>query len=142
MSNTHQVRTDFEIGEKAQISKVIQQGDIETIAKVTGDYNPLHLDESFAKKTRFGGRIAHGILGVGLISAVLGTQLPGPGGIYLSQSIDFLAPVRVGDKITAEVEVIGWKPERKILSLDTRCFNQNQKNVLTGKSVLLVESIE
>ncbi|MBS1250723.1 MAG: (R)-specific enoyl-CoA hydratase [Chloroflexi bacterium] len=141
MSNTHQVRTDFQIGEKAQLSKIIQESDLEIFAKVTGDHNPLHLDENFAKKTRFSGRIAHGILGVGLISAVLGTQLPGPGAIYLSQSVNFLAPVRIGDKITAEVEVTKWKPDKNIIHLETRCFNQDEVEVLSGKAVLLIEDI-
>ena len=142
MANTPQVRTEFIIGEKAQLSKIITEADIDTIADVTGDYNPVHVNEAFAQKTRFKGRIAHGILGVGLISAVLGTKLPGPGAIYLSQTLNFLFPVRVGDKITAEVEVTKWRPDKKIIHLETRCFNQNEREVLKGEAVLLVEAID
>jgi len=142
MTTNPQVRTEFLVGEKAQFSKIITEADIDAIAEITGDYNPVHVNEAFAQKTRFKGRIAHGVLSVGLISAVLGTKLPGPGAIYLSQTLDFLFPVRGGDEITAEVEVIKWKPEKKIIHLETRCFNQNEREVLKGKAVLLIEAID
>jgi 3-hydroxybutyryl-CoA dehydratase len=129
------------VGEKAQLSKTITEADIETIADVTGDKNPIHLDEDFAQRTRFKGRIAHGILGMGLISAVLGTKLPGPGAIYLSQTIDFLAPIGIGDKITAEAEVIKWQPEKKIITLTTRCFKAEDHVVMEGNAVLLIEPL-
>lgn len=141
MNTTYQVRTTYEVGEKAQLSKTITEADIETIADVTGDKNPIHLDEDFAQRTRFKGRIAHGILGMGLISAVLGTKLPGPGAIYLSQTIDFLAPIGIGDKITAEAEVIKWQPEKKIITLTTRCFKAEDHVVMEGNAVLLIEPL-
>ncbi len=141
MDNAPKVRTEFIVGEKAQLSKLISEADIGAIAKITGDYNPVHVNEAFAQKTRFKGRIAHGVLGVGLISAVLGTKLPGPGAIYLSQNVNFLAPVRIGDKITAEVEVTKWRPEKKIIHLETRCFNQDGQDVLKGEAVLFVEDV-
>ncbi|RLD04763.1 MAG: enoyl-CoA hydratase [Chloroflexota bacterium] len=142
MTDTPKVRTEFVVGEKAQLSKIITVMDIDAMAGITGDYNPVHVNEAFAQKTRFKGRIAHGVLSVGLISAVLGTKLPGPGAIYLSQTLDFLFPVRAGDEITAEVEVIKWRPEKNIIHLETRCFNQNKREVLKGKAVLLIEAID
>ena len=132
-------RTEFIIGESAHISKTVSDADVELFAKVTGDYNPVHLDEEFATNTRFKGRIAHGLLSAGLISAVLGTKLPGSGSIYLSQSLRFIHPVRIGDRLTAEVIVTDWNSSKKIVRLDTRCFNQDDVNVLTGQAVLLVE---
>jgi 3-hydroxybutyryl-CoA dehydratase len=134
------VRTDFEVGERAQISKVISEDDILSFARITGDHNPVHIDPEFASKTRFGGRIAHGILSAGLISAVLGTRLPGPGSIYLSQSLKFVRPIWIGDTLTAEVEVVDWDPVKRIIRLSTRCFNQGDEDVLTGEAVLLVDS--
>jgi 3-hydroxybutyryl-CoA dehydratase len=131
----------FEIGQKASLSKVITIADIETFAGVTGDLNPLHIDEEIASKTRFKGRIAHGMLSAGLISAVLGTLLPGPGGIYLSQTLKFLKPVLPGDEITAEVKVVEWNSEKSILQLETSCRNQDGDEVLTGQAVLLVETL-
>ncbi len=133
------MRTSFGIGECARISKEITQDDITLFAKITGDYNPVHFDPVFAAKTRFKERIAHGILSAGLISAVLGTKLPGPGCIYLSQCLKFVRPVRIGDTLTAEAEVADWNPAKKIVRLNTRCFNQKGENVVGGEAVLLVE---
>ena len=132
---------NFTIGEKAQLSKVISMADIYSFAEITGDHNPVHIDEDFASKTRFNGQIAHGMLCAGLISAVLGMKLPGPGGIYLSQSLKFISPVRPGDTIAAEVTVKEWNDEKKIISLSTRCYNQLEKDVLIGEALLLVEDI-
>ena len=136
------VRTDFQVGEHAQISKTIDEIDILSFAEITGDFNPVHTDLCFAQKTRFKGRIAHGMLSAGLISAALGTRLPGPGGIYLSQTLKFVRPVRVGDTLTAEVEVTDWDSIKRIMTLETRCFNQNHECVTTGNAVLLVEPIQ
>jgi 3-hydroxybutyryl-CoA dehydratase len=122
------------------MSKTVTEKDIQLFAQVTGDDNPIHLNEAFASQTRFKGRIAHGLISAGLIAAVLGTKLPGSGGIYLSQSLKFLKPVRIGDTVTAEVTVTGWKPEKRIISLSTRCFNQDAIDVLVGEAVLMVES--
>src|ERR1700683_987537 len=94
---------DLAIGQSAERKRVATAADIEAFAVVTGDDNPVHLDEAYAAKTSFGGRIAHGMLSAGYISAVLGTQLPGPGAIYVSQTLNFRRPVRIGDEVTARV---------------------------------------
>ena len=133
------VRADFRIGEQASFTKTVTEADVSTFAGMFGDFNPLHVDAEYARKSRFGRRIAHGMYSGGLISAVLGSRLPGPGAIYLSQQIEFLAPVFIGDTITAIAEVIGWQPEKRIITLKTDCLNQDQKQVVTGKAVLLVD---
>ena len=139
MNKTNNLYRSFKIGDTAHKNKKVTEEDIRLFAHVTGDYNPLHMDVDFAGKTRFKERIAHGLLGAGLISAVLGTELPGPGGIYLSQTLKFVHPVRIGDILTAEVHVTGWNPEKRIIHLDTRCINQEAKEVITGEAKLLVE---
>jgi 3-hydroxybutyryl-CoA dehydratase len=132
---------DFTIGEKASLSRVISEADIQRMAEVTGDYNPIHMDEDFARRTRFKGRIAHGVFSSGLISAVLGTKLPGPGCVYLSQTLDFLYPVRPGDRLTAEVEVTSWQADKRIIKLKIWCSNQDGKKVVDGEAVLLVDKV-
>jgi 3-hydroxybutyryl-CoA dehydratase len=97
---------EIRVGESAQISKTITEGDIELFARATGDFNPVHLDQSYAEKTSFKGRIAHGLLSVGFFSTILGNILPGHGTIYLSQEVKFIAPVRIGDTLTARVEAM------------------------------------
>ena len=126
------------IGAKASMSKTVTEADIVMFAGVTGDFNPLHLDSEYAKHTVFGQRIAHGILSVGFISAVLGTKLPGPGSIYLSQKARFLKPVRIGDTITTTVEVIAYRPDKRIITLKTDCFNQEGVQVLEGEAALML----
>ena len=133
---------NINIGDTAQINKTINEFDINMYSRITGDNNPIHLDQEYAKKTQFKGRIAHGLLCAGLISAVLGTKLPGPGAIYLSQELKFLHPVYIGDTITAQVKVTDLNPIKKIIKLVTWCFNQNSKEVIIGKAILLMESIE
>jgi len=133
------VRADFQIGEEASFSKTVTEADVTTFAGLIGDFNPLHVDAEYARKSRFGRRIAHGMFAGGLISAVLGNRLPGPGCIYLSQQIEFLAPVYIGDTITATVEVIEWRSDKRIITLKTDCLNQDQVQVVTGKAVLMVE---
>lgn len=132
-------RDDFQLGETASFSKTVTEADVTTFAGLTGDFNPLHVDAEFARKSRFGRRIAHGMFAGGLISAVLGNKLPGPGSIFLSQQMEFLAPVYIGDTITASVEVIAWRSDKRIITLKTECQNQDQKQVVTGKAVLLVD---
>ena len=141
MNQINNKKINFKIGAIEKISKIISDDDIKMYAKITGDNNPLHLNEIFAKKTRFKGCIAHGLLSAGLISSVLGTKLPGPGSIYLSQELKFLKPVRPGDKITAEVKVVYWNPDDNIIKLETRCFNQKLNDVITGKATMLIEYI-
>jgi 3-hydroxybutyryl-CoA dehydratase len=133
------VRNDFYVGEQASLVKTVSETDVATYAKLIGDFNPLHVDDEYARKSRFGRRIAHGMLTGGLISAVLGNKLPGTGGIYLSQQIEFLAPVYLGDTITTTVEVAAWLPDKRILTLKTDCYNQDELQVVTGKAVLLVD---
>jgi len=99
---------------------------------VTGDFNPVHLDQGYADKTIFKGRIAHGLLSVGIISTILGNILPGHGTIYLSQEVKFLAPVRIGDTITAKVEVMELIPEKNRVKFKTTCTNQDGKVVVDG----------
>src|SRR5512139_2240640 len=123
---------DLKTGASAQISKTITESDIELFARATGDFNPVHLDQAYAEKTMFKGRIAHGLLSVGLISAVLGNILPGHGTIYLSQEVKFLAPVRIGDIITARMDVLELIPERNRAKFRTSCTNQDGKLVVDG----------
>jgi len=118
-----------------------EDDDINSFARVTGETNPVHTDPDFAQGTRLGGRIAHGMLAAGLIPAALGTQLPGPGCIYLSQSVSFVRPVRIGDTVTAEAEVSDWNPGKRIIRLKTRCFNQTGEDVIIGEAVLVVEPV-
>jgi 3-hydroxybutyryl-CoA dehydratase len=130
------------LGEKASLTRTITESDVQQFAALVGDNNPVHLDEAFAQKTRFGRRIAHGMWGVSLISAVLGTRLPGPGTIYLSQTIQFLGPVYLGDTVTAEVTVVKVRADKPIVTLETLCQNQKGEAVLKGEAVVLVEQIE
>jgi 3-hydroxybutyryl-CoA dehydratase len=123
---------ELKIGDSAQISKKIAETDINDFARVTGDFNPLHLDQAYAEKTIFKGRIAHGLLSMGLLSTILGNILPGHGTIYLSQEVKFLAPVRIGDTITARVEVIELLPEKNRAKFKTTCTNQDGKVVVDG----------
>ncbi|KAJ49599.1 dehydratase, partial [Clostridium tetanomorphum DSM 665] len=105
-------------------------------SKISGDVNPIHLDEEFAKKSLFKKRIAHGILTSSLISAVLGTKLPGINTLYLSQTLKFLAPVFLGDKLTAVVEVISKNDDKRIITLKTSVFNEENVEVVTGEAVV------
>ena len=123
---------ELKIGDSAQISKTITESDIELFARATGDFNPVHLDQGYAEKTMFKGRIAHGLLSVGLLSNILGNILPGHGTIYLSQEVKFLAPVRIGDTITAKVEVLELVAEKNRVKFRTICTNQDGKVVVDG----------
>jgi acyl dehydratase len=127
-----------EIGNQATLNRHFSLQDVESFARVTGDENPLHLDEEFASKTRFGKRIVHGMLTASLISAVLGNTLPGPGSIYIEQTLRFLAPVYIGDTVTAIVEVIGLHEDKRVVLLRTTCINQESRLVLEGKATLAV----
>ena len=133
------VRSDFRLGERASFAKTVTEADVTTFAGLIGDFNPIHVDAEYARRSRFGQRVAHGMFTGGLIPAVLGNKLPGPGSIYLSQQLEFLAPVFIGDTITAIVEVAHWQPEKRIITLKTDCYNQDDKQVVTGKAALLVE---
>ena len=127
----------LEIGMSECLGKTITEADILNFAGVSLDVNPLHLNEEYAKKTMFKGRIAQGIIGAGLISAVLGTKLPGEGTIYLSQNLKFIAPVKIGDTITAKVEIVELNQEKKKVGLKTTCTNQNGVLVIDGEAKVL-----
>jgi len=130
----------FQVGDTASFSKTITESDVSSYAGITGDFNPVHIDEEYAKKSFFKDRIVHGMLSAGLISAVLGTKLPGPGAIYLSQDLKFRKPVKINDTITAKVEITERKPERKILKLKTTCSNQKDDQVLTGNAEIMLNT--
>ena len=122
------------IGTRAERTRTITEADIVDFAEVSGDHNPLHLDPHYAAQTPFGGRIAHGFLTASIISAILGMELPGPGSIYLGQTLKFLAPVHVGDTVTAGVEVIALREDKRIVTLRTDCIIQDGTLVLTGEA--------
>jgi 3-hydroxybutyryl-CoA dehydratase len=126
----------LDVGDSDQFSKTVTDADIYLFAGVTGDLNPAHIDEAYAQGTFFKTRIAHGMLSAGFISAVIGTRLPGPGTIYMQQSLKFLAPVRIGDTITATVEVIEKIEEKKRVRLKTACANQDGVAVLDGEALV------
>lgn len=128
---------EIKIGDKASFSKTISEADIYQFAGITGDFNPLHIDEEFAKKTFFKKRIAHGILSAGFISAVLAMKLPGPNTIYLSQNLKFLAPVKIGDTVKAEVEVLEKRSDKKIIRLRTQVRNQFDVLVVDGEAQVM-----
>lgn len=132
----------FKVGDSASYSKTITEADIVLYAGLSGDTNPLHLDAEFARATRFGERIAHGLLTASLISAVLGTKLPGPGGVYVSQTLRFLKPVKIGDTVTARVTVVQVHERKPLLTLETVCTNQQGERVLEGEAVVWVGEIE
>lgn len=125
---------EINIGQTAQYSKLIEEQDIQLFAAVSGDVNPVHLDPEFAASTPFGERIAHGMLTGAIISAALAMELPGPGTIYLSQSLRFRSPVKIGDTVTVALEVTDKQDRRKIVTLDCKASNQAGKLVATGSA--------
>ncbi len=128
---------ELKVGDSASFTKTVTGSDVYTFAGVTGDLNPAHINEVHAKETPFKTRIAHGILGAGFISAVLGMQLPGPGTIYLSQDLKFTKPVFFGDTITATCTVVELDVEKNKAILDTVCTNQNGDVVIKGQAKVL-----
>ncbi len=128
---------DLELGMSASVSRTVSEADILMFAGVSGDTNPVHLDQEFAASTMFGGRIAHGMLSAGLISAVFGTRLPGPGSIYLSQTLKFKAPVKIGDTVVARVTVKELKTEKRRAVFSTVC-SVGSTVVLDGEAELLI----
>ena len=125
-------------GDTASRTRTISDEMIRTFAELTGDTNPVHLDDDYAANTRFGRRIAHGMIAAGLISATLANDLPGPGTVYLSQSLKFKLPVFPGDTVTATVEVVSVRPDKPIVTLSTVCTNQDGEVVLEGEAAVLV----
>jgi 3-hydroxybutyryl-CoA dehydratase len=130
---------DLQIGQQASTAKTITEADILLFAAVSTDTNPVHIDAEAAAKTTFGERVAHGMLSAGLISAVLGTKLPGPGTIYMGQTLRFRAPVKIGATVTATVEVTALDPEKKRATLKTTC-TVGGKTVIEGEATVMVPS--
>lgn len=129
---------EMSVGMSAEMSKTITSEVIVAFAEATGDFNPVHIDEDAAKASPFGERIAHGMLSAGLISAVLAMKLPGAGAIYLSQSLKFVRPVKIGDVVTARAEVVEVIAAKKRVRLATTCRNQRGETVLEGEALVLV----
>jgi 3-hydroxybutyryl-CoA dehydratase len=130
---------DLSVGQSASFAKTVTEADILLYSAVSGDLNPVHINEDYARTTMFKGRIAHGMLTAGLVSAVLGTKLPGAGCIYLSQTLKFLAPVKAGDTVTARATVKEIIAEKKRVVLQTQCL-VGEKVVLDGEAMVLVPS--
>jgi 3-hydroxybutyryl-CoA dehydratase len=124
-------------GQVATRSLCVRDEIVRGFAELLGDRNPIHLDDDFAKHSRFGQRIAHGMIAASLISAVLGNDLPGPGTVYLSQSLQFVAPVFIGDTLEARVQVLNIKDRKPIATLETVCTNQRGEVVLKGEAIVL-----
>ncbi len=129
----------IKVGDTASVTRTITHEDIERFAELSGDRNRIHLDADYAKTTRFGKRIAHGMLTSSLISNVIGNQLPGLGSIYLGQTLQFLAPVFPGDTIIARATVTSVREDKPIVQIETVCTNQNDQVVIRGEATVLVE---
>ena len=127
---------EIKVGDSAQFAKTISEADIYLFAGVTGDLNPFHIDEEYSKHTFFKGRIAHGMLLAGFVSTVIGCRLPGPGTIYVKQTLKFLAPARIGDTITAKATVTEISTEKNRVLLQTTCTNQDGAVVLDGQATV------
>lgn len=128
---------DLEVGQSAMFGRTVTDADVAAFAGVSGDTNPIHLHDGFARTTRFGQRIAHGMLGGSFISTVIGTKLPGPGAVYVSQTLNFMAPVMIGDTITAIATIASIDDKRRRVTLKTQCLN-GDKVVIDGEAVVLV----
>jgi 3-hydroxybutyryl-CoA dehydratase len=130
--------SELMVGQSATYTKTVTETDVVLFAGITGDHNPLHVNEPWAAETRFAGRIAHGMLTAAFISTVIGMHLPGPGAIYLHQSLRFLLPVRIGDTVTARGQVIELIPARRRFRLATTVRNQRNETVLDGEALIMV----
>ena len=128
---------DLKVGMSAMFGKTVTDADIVGFAGVSGDTNPIHLHDGFARATRFGQRIAHGMLSASFISTVIGTKLPGPGSVYISQTLNFMAPVLIGETITAVATITGIDERRRRVTLKTQCLN-GDKVVVDGEATILV----
>ena len=127
---------NLKVGDNAEFAKTVSEPDIYLYAGLSGDFNPAHINEEYAKNTFFKTRIAHGMLSAGFISTVIGMKLPGPGTVYLDQSLKFMAPVRIGDTITARAEIVEIMAEKNKVRLKTTCTNQDEIIVLEGEAVV------
>lgn len=127
------------LGQEGFFYKYVTEQDVEMYAEISGDKNPLHLDEEYAQKTRFHGRIAHGMIGAGFISAAIAGVLPGPGTVYLNQTLNFERPVRIGDRVTAKIKVLKIETKKtfELATLETICVNQNNEIVISGRALVI-----
>jgi acyl dehydratase len=132
------MQSKFSLGDNASISKQFSESDVGLFSELSKDFNPIHLDSEFAEKSIFGKKIVHGMLVSSLFSAILGNKLPGEGSIYLAQNLRFLAPVYLGDTITAKVEVIDIRQDKPIIKLITTAVNQSGFTVTEGEAVMKV----
>ena len=128
---------DLTVGQSAELTREVMATDLQAFADVTGDVNPVHLDEAYAAQTQFAGRIAHGMLGAGYISAVIGTTLPGPGAVYVSQALRFRRPVKIGDAVTARATITTIDAERARVTRATQCL-VGGKTVIDGEAEVMV----
>ena len=126
------------VGQTAEHATAVSAREVELFAEATGDRNPVHLDEAIAAKSQFGGRIAHGMLTAGFVSAAIASKLPGPGSIYLGQTLRFTRPVRIGDTVTVRLEVVEIISSKKRVRLSTTCTNQNGETVMDGEATVMV----
>ena len=132
---------NLKVGDAATLSKTIRDEDVRAFAELTGDHNPVHLDDEYAAGTRFGRRVAHGMLAASLISAALANELPGRGTVYLSQQLQFTAPVFPGDTVTARVAVSKVREDKPVVTLETVCTNQHGETVIRGEAVVLLTAV-
>lgn len=132
---------DLSVGQSAEAVHVVTEADIARFAEVSGDHNPVHLDEAYAQTTRFKGRIAHGMLSASYISALIGNTMPGPGTIYVSQSLNFKRPVRIGDEVTTRVSIESIDLAKGLVTISTACLVRG-KAVLDGQAVVMVSRRE
>jgi len=128
----------IQVGDTAEYSRTISDTDVRAFATLTGDHNPVHLDEDYARDTRFGRRIAHGMLTASLISSVIANKLPGEGTIYLGQTLQFVAPVYLDDTVTARVTVLKIREDKPIATLETVCVNQRGETLIKGEATVLI----
>jgi 3-hydroxybutyryl-CoA dehydratase len=128
----------IQVGQRAVLSKTITEADVVLYSGIVGDFSPLHVNEEYARQTRLGARTAPPMLAGGLVSSVLGNQLPGPEFVFLRQQYEFLSPIFIGDTVTVSVEVVSVELEKRIVRLRTDCHNQDKKQLLTGEAVLIL----
>lgn len=133
---------NLKVGDTATLSKTITDKEIRQFADLIGDHNSVHLNDEFAQKTRFGRRIAHGMLSASLISTCIGTKMPGNGAFYLSQTFKFVAPVYPGDTVTAKVTVTKIREDKPIVTLETICVNQHDEQVVKGEAVVMLDDLQ
>jgi len=125
------------VGQSDSFERTVTAADIDAFARATGDVNPIHLDEAYAAGTRFGRRIAHGMLAASYVSSLLASRLPGPGSVYLSQTLKFTKPVFIGDTLTVSAKITAYRPARGVVTLETTVTNQRGEAVLLGEAVCL-----